>query len=159
MESILKYIAGGIVIKGLYDFFTIETKSPQRRIFISHSWERGSEDYLSLKKKLKEHNVKIYDHSIPSHKAFDEDKREELEKIFRNQMIYCSKILVIANSGIDKNSFVMTEIKIAKELKKEIIAIKPYGQYSMPTFIRNHATKIISNNINSIIKALQHGHE
>ncbi len=49
----------------------------------------------------------------------------------------------------------MTEIKIAKELNKEIIAVKPYGQYSIPQFIRRNSSKVISNNINLIKEALK----
>lgn len=155
MNNLIKHILGGVVIKGLYDFFTAEEKSIPRRIFISHSWKKGSEDYLAIKKKLKDHGIKIYDHSIPEFKAFDENKRNKLEQIFRNQMVYCSKVLVLGNSGIERDSFVMTEIKIAKELNKEIIAIKPYGQNSIPQFIRQNSTRIISNNINSIKEILK----
>lgn len=155
MKNLFKYILVGIVVKGLNDLLSIEKISSQRRIFISHSWKKGSEDYLAIKKKLKKHNIKIYDHSIPEFKAFDETNRNKLEQIFRKQMIYCSKILVLGNSGLEKNSFVMTEIKIAKELKKEIIAIKPYGQYSIPQFIRQNSAKVISNNINSIKEILK----
>jgi hypothetical protein len=49
----------------------------------------------------------------------------------------------------------MTEIKIAKSLKKEIIAIKPYGQKGIPDFIRRNSIKVISNNINSIKNVLK----
>lgn len=155
MNNLLKCILGGIVIKGLYDLSSIEERLPQRRVFISHSWKKGSKDYLAIKRKLKEHSIKVYDHSIPRFKAFNENKRSKLERIFRNQMLYCSKVFVLGSSGLERNSFVMTEIKIAKELNKEIIAIKPYGQNSIPQFIRRNSTKVISNNINSIKEILK----
>ncbi|MCT4628817.1 TIR domain-containing protein [Winogradskyella sp.] len=155
MNRIIKYIAGGLIINEALNYLFKNNTSKQRRIFISHSWKKGSDDYLSLKKKLNKYKIKVYDHSIPEFKAFNEKKQEKLEKIFRNQMFYCSKILVLGNSGLEENSFVMTEIKIAKELKKEIVAIKPYGQYSIPQFIRRNSSKVIGNNINSIKEILK----
>ncbi len=153
MNNLFKYIIGGLVVKSLCDFFYKE-EPLQRRVFISHSWNKGSKGYKSLKKKFNDYDLKIYDHSIPSFKAFDESNKKVLEKKFRNQMAYCSKIFVLANRGIKDTSFVMTEIKIAKEMNKEIIAIKPHGQNGIPNFIRRNSTKIISNNINEIKKVL-----
>lgn len=154
MNTLLKYVLGGVLLKGIYNYFSKEEgneeQTKRKRIFISHSWKISSEDYESLKNKFKENDIQIYDHSIPEHKAFEENDRTELEKIFRKQMIYCSKIFVLAHKDLKMTSFVMIEIKIAKELKKEIIAIKPHGQKTIPRFIEKNATKIISNNINSI---------
>lgn len=155
MNSFFKLIIGAITTKLVINHYKKEKKPSQRRIFISHSWKKGSDDYYQLINKLSEASIPFYNHSIPFDKAFDENKKKELEKIFRDQMIYCSKIFVLANRGIKSDTFVMTEIKIAKSLKKEIIAIKPYGQRGIPDFIRKNASKIISNNINSITEVLK----
>ena len=155
MNPLLKLIIGGIATKLVIDNYKKQNKTPQRRIFISHSWKKGSEDYNSLINKLTDADISFYNHSIPLDRAFDENKKEELEKIFRKQMIYCSKVFVLATRGIKSDTFVMTEIKIAKSLKKEIIAVKPHGQKGIPDFIRRNASKIISNNINSIKEVLK----
>ena len=70
-------------------------------------------------------------------------------------MIYCSKIYVLATRGLRKNTYVMTEIKIAKELGKEIITVKPYGQKGIPNFIRINSTEFIGNDIRSIRESLK----
>ncbi|TYB76293.1 TIR domain-containing protein [Bizionia myxarmorum] len=155
MKGILKLIIGGITTKLVVDHFNKNNEIPQRRIFISHSWKKGSDDYNQLINKLLDTNIPFYNHSIPVDRAFDENRKMELEKIFRKKMINCSKIFVLATRGIKNDTFVMTEIKIAKSLKKEIIAVKPYGQNGIPTFIRKNSNKIISNNINSIKEALR----
>ena len=151
MQTLFKFIIGGLISKTIYDSYR-NSRIPMRRIFISHSWKKGSRDYLLLTDKLKKQKIKFYNHSIPIDNAFDENKRKELEKIFRKQMVYCSKVFVLANSGIKKDSFVMTEIRIAKEMKKKIIAVKPYGQNKIPSFIKRNADKVISNNIESLKK-------
>lgn len=156
MKGYLKLFVGLFLVKKGYDLYKErETNLPKRRIFISHSWKESSDDYALLKEKINNQEIKIYDHSIPVNKAFNEKRVKELEKIFRKQMVYCSKIFVLAHSKIKKESFVMTEIKIAKEMKKEIIAIKPYGQRGIPQFIRRKADKVIANNIESIKKVLK----
>jgi hypothetical protein len=146
MNPLLKLIIGGITTKLVLDQYKKQNTTPQRRIFISHSWKKGSDDYSSLIDKLSNAKIPYYNHSIPL---------KELEKIFRKQIVYCSKVFVLATRGIKDNTFVMTEIKIAKSLKKEIIAVKPYGQKGIPDFIRRNSNKVISNNINSIREALK----
>jgi hypothetical protein len=155
MNPLLKLIIGGITTKLVLDQYKKQNTTPQRRIFISHSWKKGSDDYSSLIDKLSNAKIPYYNHSIPLNKAFDESNIKELEKIFRKQIVYCSKVFVLATRGIKDNTFVMTEIKIAKSLKKEIIAVKPYGQKGIPDFIRRNSNKVISNNINSIREALK----
>lgn len=155
MQSLIKLIIGGLAAKIVYDKFSQKNKLPQRRIFISHSWNKASDDYKLFVGKLKKENIDFYNHSIPIEKAFNENRIKELENIFRKQMVYCSKIFVLASRGLKNNTFVMTEIRIAKELRKEIIAVKPIGQKGIPYFIRKNSDKIISNKINSIKEVLR----
>jgi len=155
MMNLFKVILGGLASKIAYDAYVESRKLPQRRIFVSHSWKKASDDYQSFVYKLKKENIPFYNHSIPIYRAFDENRIKKLEDKFRKQMIYCSKIYVLATRGLRKNTYVMTEIKIAKELGKEIIAVKPYGQKGIPNFIRINSTKIIGNDIRSIKESLK----
>lgn len=154
MQALLKLVIGGIIARSAYNVL-VKEKTPQRRIFISHSWKKGSYDYEKLIEKIRVEKIPIYNHSIPANKAFDETRKRELEKIFRKQMVYCSKVFVLATRGLKDNTFVRTEIKIAKEMKKEVIAIKPIGQKGIPGFIKRNADRIISNKIDSIKKVLK----
>ena len=146
---------GGVIGLGLLleELFTSNrSQPPSRRIFLSHSWKKARDEYDKIISKLQRENIDFYNHSIPEERAFDSNSRKILKDIFRKQMIYCSKVYVLARNGTKKESFVGMEIEIAKELGKEIIAVKPNGQYGMPKFIRDNADLVISNNIQSITK-------
>lgn len=153
MLPFIGIIVGGLAAKVIYDSLS-EESIPTRRIFISHSWKKSSRDYYFLKDKFKALNIKFYDHSIPLEKAFTEKRRRNLEKIFRKQMIYCSKIFVLAHDSISENSYVGTEIKIAKNLKKEIVTIKPRNVKKVPPFLKKNSDKIISTNVEALKKIL-----
>lgn len=132
-----------------------DSVSTKHRIFISHSWDRGDEEYKKLIAKLDNSGVEYYNHSIPEEKALDINGRKQLREAFTRKMRGCNKVFIMANSGIPSNGFVAMEVQIAKELKKEIVAVKPIGQKSMPTFIRNAANLVVSNKVDSILKTLQ----
>lgn len=68
-------------------------------------------------------------------------------------MIYCSRIFVLAKSGIKHNTFVKAEIRIAKQLNKKIVAIKPHGQKKIPSFIKKNSDLIITANKKSLNNA------
>ena len=70
-------------------------------------------------------------------------------------MIYCSKIVVIAGDYVDKSPVIKSEIKLAKQLDKEIIAIKPWGQKKLPRALRDTAHVVIGSTTNSINSTLQ----
>ncbi|KAB7725847.1 hypothetical protein F5984_25500 [Rudanella paleaurantiibacter] len=126
----------------------------RKRLFISHSWKLSSSDYRKFVSKLK-YETNFYNHSIPQNKAFNTWDKEELREIFRQQMAGCQKIFVLAHSSLRKNSYVGVELEIASSMGKQIIAVKPYGQQAIPTFIKKYATEVISNNITSIIRVVQ----
>lgn len=155
MLPVIAIIGGVLIVKGIINSLNEEETIPQRRIFISHSWRKSSEEYQKFVKKLYSEEIDFFNHSIPKEKAFDTTRKKELEGIFRKKMVYCSKVYVLAKRGIKKDSYVGVEIKIAKELGKEIIAVKPHGQVGMPQFIKRNANRIISNNIQSITRTLK----
>jgi hypothetical protein len=126
-----------------------------KRLFISHSWKKSSCEYKKFVNKLHMEEVDFFDHSIPEEKAVDAESRAELRKVFRNKMRNCDVVFVLATSGTKESSFVGLELEIAEELQKEIIAITPHGQSSVPPFIKRKASKIISNNKTSILNSLK----
>lgn len=125
-----------------------------RRIFISHSWHLSSHDYKLLLKNLR--NIrKIYNHSIPRKNARHFRDAEDLHDIFRRQILWCSKVFVLADKELPLDSYVLTEMEIAAELGKEIIAIQPNPLHSVPPFIRRRAHHIISNDAREIKRILE----
>lgn len=156
MWRIITLVIGGLILNEIFES-TGSNKSeiPKRRIFVSHSWRKSGKEYQLFVNKLKRENIGFYDHSIPEEKAFSEERKQELKKIFRKQMTYCSKVFVLAKNGISQNSYVGMELEIANELGKEIVAVKPHGQIGMPAFIKRKAHREISNNSTSIKNILR----
>ena len=155
MIPLLLIGGAALLVSAIFEDDNSNEEIPQRRIFISHSWQKSSTEYHKFITKLKFGEVGHYNHSIPEENAFDATKRKELEEIFRGQIVNCSKIFVLATKGINSKSYVGLELQIAKELRKEIIAVKPHGQEDIPAFIKKYADFTISNNIKSIKKILK----
>jgi hypothetical protein len=128
-------------------------KSRARRIFISHSWRLSSRDYKELASKLRSVHL-VYDHSIPKRKKRIVRSEEELRDIFRKQLLWCSKVFVLADKDLPANGHVAMELDVAAELGKEIIAIQPNDQWAVPDFIRQRAHHIIANNTKSLLSCL-----
>lgn len=125
-----------------------------RRIFISHSWRLSTRDYQNLATKLKSVHL-VYDHSIPRRKKRPIHSEEELRDIFRNQLLWCSKVFVLADKNLPSNGHVVMELDVAAELGKEIIAIQPNSQWAVPDFIRQRAHRVIANNTTALLNCLR----
>jgi len=104
--------------------------------------------------KLKSINL-VYDHSIPKRKKRAVHSTEELLYTFRNQLLWCSKVFVLADKNLPADGHVAMELELAAELGKEIIAIQPNDQWAVPDFIRQRAHRIIANDITSLLKCLR----
>lgn len=129
-------------------------KSRARRIFISHSWSLSSRDYKELAIKLRGAHL-VYDHSIPKKKKRAVRSDEELRCVFRNQLLWCSKVFVLADKDLPANGHVVMELDVAAELGKEIIAIQPNDKWEVPDFIRRRAHRVINNNTTSLLNCLR----
>ena len=129
-------------------------KPRARRIFISHSWSLSSQDYKKLAVELRSAHL-VYDHSIPKRKKRAVHSEEELRYIFRNQLLWCSKVFVLADKDLPADGHVAMELDVAVELGKEIIAIQPNGQWAVPDFVRQRAHRIIANNTTALLNCLR----
>jgi len=152
----LLFALGGIVLLGfllsqLLDYLFPQGKRP--RIFISHSWKEDR-DYRILIEKFKLSEFKFYDHSIPSDHPLDENNTFKIEKGIRRKMKWCSKVLVLAGGYAD-NYWIKKEVQIAKQLGKEVIAVRPWGEQNIPTYLKQDANKIIGFNSKSIIEKIK----
>ncbi|OFY92199.1 MAG: hypothetical protein A3K10_03060 [Bacteroidetes bacterium RIFCSPLOWO2_12_FULL_31_6] len=123
------------------------------RVFISHSWDYDN-DYRTLIKRFDHYGFEYYNHSIPEEKALDEETTRKIENGIRNKMKGCSKVLVLAGDYAN-NYWIKKEVKIAKEMAKEIIAIRPWGEHTIPSYLKNDADRIIGFNSKSIIEHIK----
>lgn len=152
-------IAGGTILIGyllaklLEYLFEDEKPEKTKRVFISHSWKQDK-DYWTLIKRFEYYNFNFYNHSIPEEKAVNTETAAKIEKSIRNKIQGCSKVLVLA-CPYANNYWIKKEIEIAKELKKEVIAIRPWNQKGIPKYLENNADKIIGFNANAIIETIK----
>lgn len=152
---LLGALLSGVTALAIKLFSSPEKQAQRIRVFISHSWDKGDHEYNKLVSKLNASGIEYYNHSIPVGKALDIRGKKQLREAFTKKMRGCSKVFIMANSGIPSDGFVAMEVSIAKELQKEIIAVKPIGQKSMPAFIRSAASRVVSNKVDSIIKCIE----
>jgi hypothetical protein len=128
-------------------------KEPTRRIFISHSWDYDK-DYKTLIRNFNNYGFEYYNHSIPEEKALDEQTTRKIENGIRNKIRGCSKVLVLAGDYAN-NFWIKKEVKIASEMGKEIIAIRPWNTTSIPSYIKNEADIIVGFNTKTIIETIK----
>jgi hypothetical protein len=153
-------IAGAIwffayfLVKLIELFFGTKKRPRTPRVFISHSW-RYDNDYWTLIKRFSYLGFQFYNHSVPANKPVDDATSKRIGNAIRAKISGCSRVLVLG--GHYANSYwIKKEIQIAKVLKKEIIAIRPRNQYSMPKYLQLNADKILSFNARNIIKQIKH---
>lgn len=154
----LLYLGGaillGYLLAKLFEYlFPEKEKGIIPRVFISHSWDYDN-DYRTLIKRFDYYGFKYYNHSIPEEKAVDEETTRKIENGIRNKIKGCSKVLVLAGSYAN-NYWIKKEVKIANEMGKEIIAIRPWGELSIPSYLKKDADRIIGFNSKSIIENIK----
>lgn len=155
----LLLIGGAILITYLltklfdYLFGSSKDKSKMPRVFISHSWDYDK-DYRTLVKRFNHYGFEYYNHSIPEEKATDEETSREIEYGIRNKIKGCSKVLVLAGNYAN-NYWIKKEVQIANEMGKEVIAIRPWGNTSVPSYLNSNADKIVGFNTKSIIEKIK----
>lgn len=128
-------------------------KERMPRIFISHSW-RYDKDYWTLIKRFDYYNFEYYNHSVPANKPVDDASTQKIEKALRAKINGCSKVLVLGGNYA-KGYWIRREVQIAQELCKEVIAIRPWNQYSIPTYLKENANKILGFNAQCIIEEIK----
>lgn len=128
-------------------------KGTMPRVFISHSWDYDK-DYRTLIRNFDNYGFEYYNHSIPEEKALDEETTRAIEDGIRNKMRGCSKILVLAGEYAN-NFWIKREVKIASEMGKEIIAIRPWNSSSIPSYLKVEADTIVGFNAKTIIEKIK----
>lgn len=154
-------IAAGVIFLITYliivfckHFFGTKKKNRTPRVFISHSW-RYDNDYWTLIKRFIYLGFQFYNHSVPANKPVDDATTRRIENAIRAKISGCSKVLVLG--GHYANSYwIKKEVQIAQAMNKEIIAIRPRNQYSIPTYLQLNADKILPYNARNIIKHIKH---
>lgn len=130
-------------------------------IFISHAWKYGDE-YDRLVNLLNNANNFIYkNYSAPEYKPLktlsgnsvksQQDIAHAIDRKIANSQI----VLVISGMYANNREWMEYEIETAQRMNKPIIAIKPWGNVLVPTYIQTVANKVVGWNTDSIVSAIR----
>ena len=128
-------------------------------LFISHSWTY-EDQYKNLINLL---NSRIYfrfsDYSVPRNDPIHSANTDiQLRQAIRNQMSYCSVVLILAGVYATYSRWINIEIDLAKSSfypPKPIIAIEPWGSEKTSVPVKRAADRIVRWNTESIIEAIR----
>ena len=122
-----------------------EEELMEYQIFISHNGE-GDEEYLTFIQRLIEApDFEWKDHGVPG-KTSPEEIKEQIEPV---------DIVIILTGLYSRHiNIIETQVKIAHELKKPIILIRPYGLEEVPAELEKIAEDVVGWNRVCIVEAI-----
>lgn len=125
-------------------------------LFISHSWTY-SDAYDGLVSLLAERPYFEYrDHSVPKDDPIHTNGTDgELYLAIENKVNYCSAVIILAGVYSSYSKWINKEIKIAKDLKKPIIAVEPWGSERTSIVVKENADRVVKWNTESVVKAIK----
>jgi hypothetical protein len=123
------------------------------RLFFSHAWKYGYH-YDILVDKLVGRNFDFYDHSIPEYKKLNARNASEIRRGIFQKIRGCSAVIISA--GMYANSYwIKEEIRMAKQLRKRIIAVSPRGAKRIPSYLNDGSIEIIGSYAPKLIETLK----
>lgn len=130
-------------------------------LFISHAWKYG-DDYNRLVDLLDDANNFCYrNYSAPADKPLgnldgsDVKNKSEITAAIKRKISPVNVVLIISGMYYNHRDWMQTEIDIALEKSKPIIAIKPWGNEVMPKEVSAVADSIVGWNTSSIVDAIR----
>ena len=124
-------------------------------LFISHSWNY-SDAYIKVVGMLEDGRIEYKNHSVPKDDPIHTRGTDrELEQAIRNKMSGTHCIIIMAGVYSSYSKWIQKEIKIALEMGKPIIAIKPWAQTRISTIVQNNSDIMVGWNSKSIIDAIR----
>lgn len=141
-----------------------ETSSPQQpttaprqsdyQLFISHAWDY-SDEYERLCRLLNDvDGFSWRNFSVPETDPKDVQTSAELTAALVNQIRPASTVVVSAGMYTSHRKWIQKEIRIADELDKPIIGVKPHGNQRWPKVVKNSATRTVNWNGASVASAI-----
>lgn len=129
------------------------TRVCKPRVFISHSW-KYDQHYEQLKCKLTCGGLDYYDHSIPKYRKVKASNATQIRAAIKSKIRGCSTV-VVSGGMYANNYWIKEEVKIAQELGKKIVVVKPRGSKKTPKYLNSKDIKIIGSYTPSVINSIQ----
>jgi len=128
-------------------------------LFISHAW-KYNQDYYRLEEFLRTASYfKWRNYSVPTHDPLIDPNtsigKQKLTAMLDNQVRPVNCVLILAGMYAAHSDWIQTEIQIAKNYRKPIVGIIPWGQINTPVSVRNAADIMVGWNTTSIIDAIR----
>jgi len=120
-------------------------------LFISHAWDYNDE-YYRLRDML--NNAPRFDwkdYSVPVHDPEDGSLRQAF--IDQIRPVHC--FVVTSGMYVPYSKWMLSEIRIAKGMKKPILAVVPQGNERIPQAIQNVADDTVGWSTQSIVDAIR----
>lgn len=124
-------------------------------LFISHSWKHDS-DYDGLIELLNEKNHFSYrNYSVTKKEKVEGKSDRALKRHIKNKQIKpASVVIVIAGMYSTYSDWIGKEVRIAEELDKPILSVKPWGA-ERTSYITNKADATAGWNKTSIVREIR----
>jgi len=128
-------------------------------IFASHAWRYG-DDYNRLIGLLDAaSNFKYRNYSRPEDRPLVDPAtpvgKNILIEAIRRQIKPVNCVLIISGMYLNHSYWMQKEIDIARELRKPIIGIKPWGNVLTPVMVQNAADVMVAWQTSSIVDAIK----
>lgn len=129
------------------------------RLFISHAWKYG-DDYNRITSMLDRAPYFQYmNYSAPKEKPLElsspHASRAEIAQKITNKIALAQVVIVLSGMYTNQSDWMQYEIDEAFLLGKPIIAVRPWGNTVMPTYVQALATECVGWNTESIVKAIR----
>lgn len=129
------------------------------RLFISHAWKYG-DDYNKLISFLdKATYFSYYNYSAPIEKplfpAGTPMTNSEIQELISAKIRPSQITIVLSGMYAAHSDWMKYEIDESVRMGKPILAVLPWGQQRVPSYITMHADKIVGWNTNSIVGAIR----
>ena len=128
-------------------------------LFISHSWAY-SDSYNRLTALLADRPYFRYrDYSVPRDDPLHVNGTDsQLRHAIRQQMRPCSVVIVLAGVSATYSKWIRKELWMAKnefESSKPVLAVRPWANKQISTYVREHADAIVGWNTESVVSAIR----
>lgn len=85
----------------------------------------------------------------------DVKNKSEITSAIKRKIKPVNAVVVISGMYANNREWMEKEIEIAQEYSKPIIAVKPWGNTNVPTYIQNVSDVIVAWNTSSIVGAIR----
>ena len=125
-------------------------------LFISHSWAY-SDTYEGLVRLLDAKSYFDYrNYSVPKNDPIHNANNDyQLREAIQSQMQHASCVLILAGVYATYSKWINIEIDLAKQMRKRIIAIQPWGAERTSMVVKNASDAIVGWNTDSIVSAIR----